>query len=275
MGRAVAQPVTAAGLPQERGRAIAWADLVAWGYLGFIVVFLFLPNFLVAIMSFNPKRIATFPLESLTLSWWEKMIHNHVIWTAVRNSAIVASASTLLTVILGILSAYTLVRYRFPLKGIFTGMLLVVMVVPYLVVGIALLSFWSLLGVERGLHTVVLGHVALALPYATLVLAARLQRFDISLEEAAMVLGAGRLTVFRRITLPLLAPGVLAGAALAFTTSFDEFSVAYFVIGVRDNTLPIYIYSSLRFGVSPEINAISALILVTSMIFAAVALRRE
>lgn len=258
----------------EHGRRVRWTDTLAWGYLALVLVYLFTPTVLVALMSFHPKKIATFPVESLTLTWWDHMFHNSVIWTAVRNSVLVAGVTTAATVTLALLAAYTLVRYRFRLQGLFISMLLVVMVVPYLVVGIALLSFWSLLGVERGLHTVILGHVALALPYATLVLIARLQRFDVSLEEAALVLGAGRLTVFRRITLPLLMPGVLAGAALAFTTSFDEFNVAYFVIGVRDNTLPIYIFSSLRFGVSPEINAISALILVTSMALAAIAFRR-
>jgi len=256
-------------------RRLSLVELGAWAYLALILVFLFLPNILVALMSFNPDTIAAFPLKGLTLSWWEKMFHNRVIWEAVRSSLIVAAATTALTVVLGTLSAYTLVRYRFRLKSLFSAMLFAAMVVPYLVVGIALLSFWVLLGVERSLLTVVLAHVALALPFGTLVIAARLQGFDVSLEEAATVLGAGRLTVFRRVTLPLLMPGILAAAALAFTTSFDEFNVAYFVIGVSDTTLPIYIYSSLRFGISPELNAISTLTLAASMALAVLALRRR
>jgi spermidine/putrescine transport system permease protein len=264
-----------AAVPRPAPRGGGWARALAWGYLAALLVYLYLPNLLVAIMAFHPQRHAGFPIRSLTLRWWAELFHNATVWTAVQNSLVVAAATTALTVVLGLLSAYALVRYRFRLKGALTGMLLAAMVVPYLVVGIALLSFWALLGVERGLHTVILAHVALALPYTTLVLAARLQGFDVSLEEAGMVLGASRATVFRRVTLPLLMPGVLAGAALAFSTSFDEFNVAYFVIGARHNTLPIYVYSSLRFGISPELNAISTLILLASVLLASLALRRN
>jgi len=148
-------------------------------------------------------------------------------------------------------------------------------VIPYLVFGIALLSFYALLSIERGLTTVILAHVALALPYTTLVLMARLPGFDRSIGEVAASLGAGRLVIFLRVTMPQLLAGIIAGAALAFTTSFDEFNVAYFVIGVRNTTIPLYIYSSLRFGVSPELNALATLTLGVSIALGAVALRRS
>lgn len=263
------------GVPREQGRSRRWADLLAWGFLTLILIYLFLPNVLLGVMSLNSGSVSAFPLKGFTLSWWERMFGNGIIWSALRTSVMIATATTVLTVVLSFLSAFALVRRRFMLKGAFTVMLMSAMVVPYLVVGIALLSFWDALGVERGTHTVILAHVALALPFGTLVMAARLQRFDIALEEAAMILGASRMTVFRRITLPLMMPGVIAAAALAFTTSLDEFNVAYFLIGVHDTTLPIYVYSSLRFGASPELNAISTLTLAISMLLAIAALRRR
>jgi spermidine/putrescine transport system permease protein len=259
---------------QRTHRPIPWVKAVLWAYFAFILVYHFLPSLLVSLMSFNAKTTAAFPIESLTLRWWPAMFKNAVIWAAVKNSVVVAVSSTLLTSILSILAAYALVRYRLMLKTVLLYMLVGAMVIPYLVVGIALLSFWAWLGVERGLHTVTLAHVALALPYATLTVAACLQGFDVSLEEAAQMLGAGRWLTFRRITLPLLTPGVIAGAALAFTISMDEFNVTYFIIGVKNNTLPIMIYSSLRFGISPELNAISTLILFMSMLVAGLALGR-
>lgn len=256
-------------------RERSWARIAAWSYLSAIFLFLFVPNSLVAIMSFNGSRIAGFPISNLTTSWWSQMFANGVIWEAMLNSLLVAFATMVLTVGLGLLSAYALVRYEFPLKPLFTGLLFAAMVIPYLVFGIALLSFYALLDVERSLATVVLAHVALSLPFTTLVLAARLEGFDRSIEEAAASLGAKPPTIWRRITLPLLMPGIVAGAALAFTTSFDEFNVAYFVIGVHETTVPLYIYSSLKFGLSPELNALSTLTLGISIVLAALALGRS
>jgi spermidine/putrescine transport system permease protein len=177
------------------------------------------------------------------------------------------------TLVLAVLTGYALVRYSFRLKPALTGLLVAAMLIPYLVVGIGLLSFWAILGVERGLHLVVLAHVALSLPYAALVIAARLQGFDRGLEEAAASLGAGRMAIFRRIVLPILMPGIIAAAALTFAISIDEFNVAYFLVGT-ETTLPIYIFSSLRFGLTPELNALSTLILVVSIGLSAIALRR-
>jgi spermidine/putrescine transport system permease protein len=259
--------------PEGATRRWSWSKSLACVYAVAIYAYLFLPSALVALMSFSPKRVTSFPIQGLTTSWWRKLFADDVVWAAVKNTVIVGAATTLLTTLLGILTAYTLVRLQFRFKAVFTAMLLGVMLVPYLVVGFALLSFWSIVGVERGLPLVMLAHVALALPYAALVIAARLQGFDVRLEEAAQSLGATWFTVFRRVTLPILMPGIVAAAALAFTTSIDEFNVAYFLVGT-DTTLPIYIFSSLRFGVTPELNAVSTLILIVSMGFNLLALRR-
>ena len=260
---------------RDPGRLSAWAERSAWIYLVGIFVFLFLPNVLVAIMSFDRDRITGFPIEQFSTTWWWGLFANSIIWSAVESSFVVATTTTILAVLLGLLSAYAILRFHFPGKRLFLGLLFGAMVIPYLVFGIALLSFYALLSIERGLTTVILAHVALALPYTTLVLMARLQGFDRSIEEVAASLGAGRLVIFLRVTMPQLLAGIIAGAALAFTTSFDEFNVAYFVIGVRNTTIPLYIYSSLRFGVSPELNALATLTLGVSIALGAVALRRS
>jgi spermidine/putrescine transport system permease protein len=266
------QPISAPR--RDLAAPAAWVASAAWIYLATVFLFLFLPNAVVTIMSFNRDRIAGFPVRHFTTAWWQEMFTNALIWSAMRNSLMVAAATTLLAVVLGMLSAYAIVRYDFPLKRIFVGLLFGAMVIPYLVYGIAALSFLALLGIERGLSTVILAHVVLALPYTALVLAARLLGFDRSIVEAAASLGAGRGTIFWRVSMPHLLPGIIAGAALAFTTSFDEFNVAYFVIGVRDTTIPLYIYSSLRFGISPQLNALATVTLGLTILMGVIALRR-
>lgn len=256
------------------GSPSVWAERSAWVFLAAIFLFLFLPNALVAVMSFDRDRIAEFPIHDFSTTWWQGLFANSIIWSAVQSSLTVATITTIVAVLLGLFSAYAILRFHFPLKRIFVGLLFGAMAVPYLVFGIALLSFYALLGIERGLPTVILAHVALALPYTTLVLMARLQGFDHSIEEAAESLGAGHLAIFLRVTMPQLMAGIIAGAALAFTTSFDEFNVAYFVIGADNTTIPLYIYSSLRFGMSPELNALATLTLGVSILLGAVALRR-
>jgi spermidine/putrescine transport system permease protein len=260
---------------RDPGRPSVWAERSAWVYLTAIFLFLFLPNALVAVTSFDRDRIAEFPIHDFTATWWRGLFANSTIWSAVQSSLAVATVTTMVAVFLGLFSAYAISRFHFPFKRLFIGLLFGAMAVPYLVFGIALLSFYALLGIERGLPTAILAHVALALPYTTLVLMARLQGFDHSIEEAAESLGAGHVVIFLRVTMPQLMAGIIAGAALAFTTSFDEFNVAYFVIGADNTTIPLYIYSSLRFGMSPELNALATLTLGVSILLGAVALRKS
>jgi spermidine/putrescine transport system permease protein len=184
----------------------------------------------------------------------------------VKNSLIVAASTTALTIPLATLAAFALTRYQFRLKPAFTAVLVVPLIVPGIIMGVSLLSFYNFFHISTSLFTVILGHVALALPYASLVIAARLQGFDRALEEAAASLGAPYHRVFRRITLPLLAPGIIAAALFAWTISFDEFVITFFIGGGAGQTLPLKIWSLLKFGLSPAINAISAIILLISML---------
>ncbi len=243
-----------------------------WAYATAVYVFLFAPIAIVVIMSFNSAKYSSFPLEQFTLRWYGDLFHDATIWSAVWNSVKVAAGTTALAVPLAALAAFALSRYQFRLKPTFTAVLVVPLIVPGLIMGISLLSFYKFFNIHTSLFTVILGHTALALPYSALVIAARLQGFDRQLEEAAASLGAPYHHVFRKITLPLLAPGIIAAALFGWTISFDEFIITFFIIGGAGQTLPLKIWSLLKFGISPAINSVSAIILMISLSLVVVAL---
>lgn len=236
-----------------------------------VYIFLFAPIAVVILMSFNSARFSSFPLEQFTGHWYGQLLGDPSVWESVLNSVAVAAVTTSLTVVMGTLAAFALSRYKFPFKTAYTAVLLFPLIVPGIIMGVSLLSFYNFFGVPTSLFTIILGHVALALPYAALVIAARLQGFDRQLEEAAASLGAPYHRVFLKITLPLLAPGMIAAALFAWTISFDEFVIAFFTAGVGQ-TLPLKIWSLLKFGLSPSINAISAIILIVSLLLVTSAL---
>ncbi len=256
------------------GRKVDWARVASRVLLTAVIVVLFAPSILVALMSFNTRQIATFPMDGLTFSWWRDMFGNAAVWEAARLSLTIAMSTTVLSVVLGLCAGFALSRRSFRLRPLLGAMLVAPMVAPALVVGVALLVFWNQLGIERGIVTVILAHTALSLPFTTLVLTAGITTLDARLDEAAASLGATRWYAFRRVTLPQLLPSVIAAAAFAFTVSFDEFNVTYFVIGAGETTLPIYIYSNLKFGITPALNAVATLTLVLSIVLATIAFGR-
>jgi spermidine/putrescine transport system permease protein len=169
-------------------------------------------------------------------------------------------------VVLGVLASIALVRRRFRAKGPVSALLLSPLVIPYVVFGISLLLFFHAVGIPRSILTVVIGHVVISLPYTILVIMPRLQQIDVSLEEAAYDLGAGRFRTFRSITLPLLLPAVVSAYLIAFTTSFDEYAVASFVVGTR-TTFPIFLYSALRFpNQLPQVIAVAVVVITISLV---------
>jgi len=240
--------------------------LLARLYAGAVYVFVFLPIAIVILMSFNSAKFGAFPLQGFSLDWYRQLFQDRTIWEALSNSLIIALGTILVAVPMGTMGAFALVRYQFRLKSLFTSILVLPLVIPGLIIGISLLSFYHLLGVSTSRLTVILGHAALVLPYATLMIAARLQGFDIHLEEAAASLGAAPATVFRKVTLPVIASGIVAAALFAWTISFDEFIVTFFIIGGAKQTLPLKIWSLLKFGISPKINAASAVILTAALL---------
>ena len=179
---------------------------------------------------------------------------------------LVGLTSTAIATILGTLLAVALARYTLRGRRLYEGLLYLPIVTPEIVAGISLLILFSTLGVTLGLGTIIVAHTAFSLPFVTVVVLARMAGMDRSLEEAAMNLGADELTTFRRVTLPQLLPGIMAAALLAFTLSFDDFVITFFVAGVGSTTLPLVVYSMVRKSVEPTINAISTLMLVVTTV---------
>jgi len=232
--------------------------------------FLYLPILVLIAFSFNASRFSV-AWERFTLEWYLKLIQDPLVLDALKNSIIVAIPAMILSTIIGTLTAYGLYRHRFRGKVIFDGALFLPIVTPEIVVGISLVIFFSMIHLNLGLTTIIIAHVAFDIPFVMLIVRARLQGMDRTLEEAAMDLGADEWTTFFRVTIPQLRPGIVAAALLAFTLSFEDFVITFFVAGVGSTTLPVKIYSMVRLGISPKINALSALIVVFSIVLISVA----
>jgi spermidine/putrescine transport system permease protein len=246
-------------LSKNGGRALK-------AFFALVVVFLYAPILILIVFSFNDSALPTFPLSGFTLHWYHQFLANAELRGALRTSAIVAALSSVFAVLLGVLASIALVRRRFTGKAAVSAVLLSPLVIPYVVFGVSLLLLFHRLGVPRSLLTVVIGHVVISLPYTILVLVPRLEQIDASLEEAAYDLGAGPLTTFRAITLPLILPAVVSAFLIAFTTSFDEYAVASFVVGTR-TTFPIFLYSALRFPSQlPQVIAVAVVVIVVSLV---------
>jgi spermidine/putrescine transport system permease protein len=247
---------------------VALSRTGAWilrAFFFLVVVFLYAPIVILLIFSFNNSAVPTFPLSGFTLHWYHQFLTNSDLRGALESSAIVAAVSSLGAVVLGVLASIALTRRHFRGKAAVSALLLSPLVIPYVVFGISLLLLFHQLGVPRSLLTVVIGHIVISLPYTILVLVPRLDQIDVSLEEAAFDLGASRLRTFRSITLPLILPAVVSAFLIAFTTSFDEYAVASFVVGPRV-TFPIYLYSALRFPSQlPQVIAVAVVVLVLSL----------
>ena len=231
-----------------------------------VVVFLYAPIVILLIFSFNDSELPTFPLSGFTLHWYHQFLTNPELKGALGTSAIIAALSSIGAVLLGVLASIALVRHRFRAKAPVSALLLSPLVIPYVVFGISLLLLFHTIGIERSILTVVIGHIVITLPYTILVLMPRLQQIDASLEEAAYDLGASRLRTFRSITLPLILPAVVSAFLIAFTTSFDEYAVASFVVGTR-TTFPIYLYTALRFPSQlPQVIAVAVVVITVSLV---------
>lgn len=237
-----------------------------WGraYLAAMLGFLYLPIVVMAALSFNASPLYRLPPQ-WSLTWYRQLAGNDKLISAALNSLGVAALTTVIATALGAAAALALYRYDFPGKKLLTALLLPPIAIPWLIIGTAMLIFFFWVGIGRGLHAMVLGHVALALPYVIVVVAARLRGFDPHLIDAARSLGAGPWQVLRRVTLPFLLPGLVAAALFAFAVSFDQFVISYFLAVPGVSTLPVEIYTAVRKGFTPEVNAVSTIIIVLSM----------
>ncbi|MBA2628350.1 MAG: ABC transporter permease [Gemmatimonadales bacterium] len=235
-----------------------------------VYLFLHLPAFVLMLFSFNRSRFSV-EWTGGTLEWYRRLADRTDILRALRASVIVGLSATLVATALGTLIALGLARRRFRGRQAYEAMLYLPIVTPEIVVGISLLVLFAALGVPLGLTTITIAHVAFSISFVVVVVLARLRGMDGTLEEAAMSLGADELTAFRRVTLPQLWPAIAAAALLAFTLSFDDFVITFFVSGVGSTTLPLLVYAMVRRSIEPTVNAISTIILLvtTLLVFAA------
>ena len=227
--------------------------------LGF--AFLYLPMLLLVIYSFNASKLVTV-WAGFSTKWYGELFRNEAFLDAAYVTLRVALFSSLLATVLGTMAAYTLVRAgRFPGRTLFSGMIYAPLVMPEVITGLSLLLLFIAIGMDRGVMTIVLAHTTFAMCYVSVVVSARLASFDRSLEEAALDLGCTPFEAFRLVTLPVIAPAVISGWLLAFTLSLDDLVIASFTSGPSATTLPIKLWSSIRLGVSPEINALSTILI--------------
>jgi spermidine/putrescine transport system permease protein len=235
-------------------------------YTVLLFLFLFAPIAIVVLFSFNKTASLTFPFHGWSLRWYREVYGSQVYRSAIFASLRIGLITVVTVVIVGTLAALGVTRYAFRGRGIVRAFLLFPAALPGLFVGIALLSFFVQTHIRLSLWTVMVGHLVYTLPYFFLVMSSRLQRFDYMLEESARDLGAGPWTTFRRVTLPIIAPSLIAGALVVFSLSWDEVFISFFTIGSQ-NTLPLVIYSTVKQSVDPSVNAISTLLLAGSLVF--------
>jgi spermidine/putrescine transport system permease protein len=229
-------------------------------HLGLVYVFLYVPILVLIVLSFNKSGLPT-AWTGFSTEWYGKLIANPKILSAAGNSLIVAVVSTIISTAIGTLLAMGLEEGK-PNPWL-DALVAAPMIIPDIVLAIALLSFYTLLNMSLGLHSIVLSHAVFNIAFVCMVVRTRLKNFDRSIVEASIDLGASELTTFRRVTLPVIGPGVIAAGLLSFTLSIDEFIIAYFTAGAGQGstTFPMQIYAMIRFGVTPEINAIATIVI--------------
>lgn len=229
----------------------------------FVLVFLYLPILVLIANSFNESRFGGV-WTGFSLKWYEKLWYEKAIWTALTNSLLIATVSTLTATVLGTLAALSLYKYKSLIQKTHYGLIYIPLIIPDILMGVSLLLFFVSLKWPLGLFTVFIAHTTFCISYVAMLVRARLQNFDHALVEAAYDLGANSWDVFYRVMIPYLSPAILAGALLAFTLSIDDFVITFFVVGPGVTTLPIYVYGMIKFGSPPLINALSTIMIVVT-----------
>jgi spermidine/putrescine transport system permease protein len=232
---------------------------------GLVLAFLYLPILILVANSFNPARYSS-RWEGFSLVWYAKLFQSPEIWQAVKNTLLIAVSVTAVSVVLGTLAAYALHRWGSSrLQRLHFTLIYQPLVVPEILMGISLLMAFVAVGVPLGLFTIFLAHVTFCVSFVAMTVLGRLQDFDFSVIEAARDLGASPWQSTRRVLIPMLMPGIVAGGLLAFTLSVDDFVITFFVAGPGSTTLPLRIYSMIKYGAPPLINALSTLLLAVTL----------
>lgn len=233
-------------------------------YLGIIFFLMYFPIAVVVVFSFNESKLPV-RFSGFSLQWYEKLFQNSAMLEALGNSLILGISSCLLSAVIGTLGAVGLARIHWRTKGILEYISILPLMIPEIILGMVLMAFFYMLGLPFGMLTLLLGHTVFCVPYILMEVKARLAGMDPSLEEAARDLGAGPLRAFWDITLPLIMPAVLSGSLLAFAMSMDDVVISIFVNGPKLSTLPIKVYTQLKTGVTPEINALCTIMLAVTL----------
>ncbi len=228
-----------------------------------IYFFLYLPILILILLSFNKSRWTTI-WEGFTFQWYLKLLKNDLLLNSAKNSLIIATITTLISTVFGTLGAIALREINFKIKEAFKILVYLPIVIPEIVLAGALLGFFGFVKMTLGFTTVVIAHIVFSISYVILIVLARLQNIEKEIEESALDLGANEFEVIRRVTIPLLLPAIISSALIVFTLSIDDYLITSFVAGVSSTTLPLQIYSMLRTSVTPEVNAISTIMLITT-----------
>lgn len=240
-------------------------------FCALIYLIMFLPIAVIVVNSFNASTTSPYlSWNGFSLRWYAGLFDNSTLLDAFGNTIVLALAATALSTVFGTLAAVGMYRYTFRGKGVLNSMLLIPVVIPEIVIGISLLIIFSRAGIPQGMLTLLIAHVTFCIPYVIFNVRARFDGYDVSIEEASIDLGAGKVRTFFSITLPMLAPGILSGALLAFSLSIDDVIISYFVSG-QTMTFPLLVYQSVRTGVKPDVNALSVLILIATVVIVTVA----
>lgn len=268
-------------------KPMGWVALTAFSLLFF--TFIYAPLFVIIGYSFNSNPVNMMVWSGFTFDWYtglfgltERQIGENssaayiestdLLLSAVRTSLMVAVSTTTISTLIGTATAIALARYRFRLRSFYNSFLMLPMMMPDIVLGIGLLIFFVTIGMQLSMLTIIIGHCTFLTSYVFIIVQARIAGLDPALEEASADLGASEWVTLRKVLLPQLAPGILGGALLAFVISMDDLVITYFVSGTGDTTLPVFIFGMIRRGVKPEINAIATLLILASVVIAALGL---
>lgn len=229
--------------------------------ISLVFIFLFLPIFILILFSFNTSSL-NITFEGFTFKWYLELFSNLDLLDSLKNTIIVAVTSTVISTILGTICAYSFYKFDFKFKGILNSLIYIPVVIPEIVLGISLLCIYSVFKLELGMTTLILAHICFSTPFVIISVRSVLNSLDPNLENAAADLGASNFTIFYKIVLPSISSGIFSGALLAFTLSLDDVVISYFTSGPGSNTMPLYIYSLIKTGVTPDVNALISIMLL-------------
>lgn len=234
-------------------------------FIVIVFIFLYLPIGVLIAYSFNSGQ-TNLIFEEFSFKWYLNIFKNTDLVEAFLNTLLVAVTSTVISTVIGTISAYGLYKFDFPFKKTINSLVYIPIVIPEIVLGISLLSIYTLMKLELSIYSIILSHIAFSIPFVIVNVKTTLNNQTIIYEEAAKDLGASQWVIFKKIIMPIITPGIVSGATLVFTLSLDDVVISYFTAGPGSNTLPLYIYSIMKSGITPDVNALTSILLLVTFI---------